>query len=114
MRKILYLARQFFKYIRFWRDGGVTKLTITQINYPEIYKGKNIVITGGSDGIGLAMANKSVMGGGNVLILGRKVDKLNRAYDSINSDCLHIYQWDVSDINNIDTYFKILKMSLVV
>jgi NAD(P)-dependent dehydrogenase (short-subunit alcohol dehydrogenase family) len=112
MRKFLYLILQFFKYIKFWRRGGVAKLAISQINYSEIYKGKNIVITGGSDGIGLAMAKKFVGGGGNVLIISRKEDKLGKAKDSINSDRIHTYRWDVSDIENINSHFENIDQEL--
>lgn len=43
-----YLAlKGFLKYFKFWRDGGVTKLSIAQINYLQILDNKRIIITGG-------------------------------------------------------------------
>ena len=57
MKKLLKAIYYFFKYIKFWHDGGVTSLTIAQIQWPEILNGKKIIITGGSDGIGLAMVS---------------------------------------------------------
>lgn len=47
-----------------------------------------------------------------MLIISRKIDKLNKAKDSINSDRLHIYQWDVSDINNMDSHFQNIENEL--
>lgn len=40
---------QFFKYIKFWRDGGVTKLSIAQISYFQILDNKRIIVTGGGE-----------------------------------------------------------------
>ena len=42
----------FLKYIKFWRDRGIVKLNIAQVEYSQILANKRIVITGGSSGIG--------------------------------------------------------------
>ena len=73
MRKFI---SRFFKYLRFCMDGGVVNLKIAQVNYNHILKGKKIIITGGSDGIGLAMAKKFIKEGAEVLITGRNSKKL--------------------------------------
>ena len=52
------------KYLKY--NGRITNLTISQILYSECLKGKRIIVTGGSDGIGFAMAKKFVEVGADV------------------------------------------------
>lgn len=51
---------------------------ITYTNSSEILKGKRIIITGGSRGLGLAMAKKCIEEGAIVLITGRNEDSLKK------------------------------------
>lgn len=91
--KFISFVLRFFKYLKWCKQGGYTQSTLSQIQYPEILKGKKVIITGGSEGIGLAMAKKFVDVGAEVLITGRKIDKLKSALDSIGSDHLHIMRY---------------------
>jgi NADPH:quinone reductase-like Zn-dependent oxidoreductase len=57
------MLRKFFKLLatlkyvkKIWRDGGITQVNIAQISHGEILKGKRVLVTGGSSGIGLAIA----------------------------------------------------------
>lgn len=97
---------KFFKYLKWCNQGGYTQILLSRIQYPEIFKGKRILITGGSDGIGLAIAKKFVESGGNVMITGRNVVKLQEAKVAVGSDRLHSLQWDVTDIKNMDSYLR--------
>lgn len=103
MRILFYLSR-FFKYLKWCTRGGYTQVNLSQIQYPEILKGKKIIITGGSDGLGLAMAKKFVAAGAEVLVTGRKLEKLQEAISAIGSNHLHILQWDVCDVKDIDRH----------
>lgn len=58
-------------------------IEIAKVDYHKILKGQKIVITGGSKGIGLAMAKKFVSEGANVLITGRNDASLNKAVAEI-------------------------------
>lgn len=82
--------------------GKVTELTLSQISYGGVLQGKKIVITGGGSGIGLAMAKKFLSEGACVVITGRNIDKLREAKTAINNPHLHILQWDISKIQDID------------
>lgn len=92
------------KYIR--TNGKVVQLTISQVNYSNILYGKKIIITGGSEGIGLSMAKKFVSEGANVLITGRDELKLKKAEQTISSSNLHTLSWDVADVGAIQSKLK--------
>lgn len=84
---------------KFWRHGGVTQVNISQIQHGGILKGRRVLITGGSAGIGLAIAKKCLSEGATVVITGRNEAKLNAAAAELNSPCLKTLVWDVSDVS---------------
>ena len=66
-------------------------------------KGKNIIITGGSLGIGRETARALVKKGANVLITGRSIQRLIKAKGYTGSK---IIEFDISDHNNISENAK--------
>ncbi|OJV86534.1 MAG: 3-oxoacyl-ACP reductase [Bacteroidia bacterium 44-10] len=84
-----------------FKHGGFSSTNISFINHGEILKDKNIIITGGSSGIGLSIAKKCIKEGATVLITGRNEEKLNRARDEINNPKLKTLVWDISIISEI-------------
>ncbi len=66
-------------------------------------KGKNIIITGGSLGIGketaLSLSNK----GANVLVTGRSIERLKKPFKDLN---VKILAFDIGDIDNITNNAK--------
>lgn len=97
-----YFFWRFFKYLKWCMRGGYSELHLSMIQYPEILKGKKIIITGGSEGLGYCMAKKFIAAGAEVLITGRRMDKLQSAAAAISSPHIHIMQWDVCDLKNMD------------
>ena len=100
------IKKSLFKFYRtvkvlkeIWKKGGITKVNITQIQYGEILKGKSVLITGGSSGIGLALAKKSLSEGATVVITGRNEEKLNNVERELNNKNLKTLVWDVSDVS---------------
>ncbi|PUV24063.1 SDR family NAD(P)-dependent oxidoreductase [Sphingobacterium athyrii] len=65
------------------------------------FTNKNVVITGGSAGIGLATAKTFIEKGANVLITGRNTDTLQTASVSINSPKLKTLSSDTSKLTDI-------------
>ncbi len=70
------------------------------------FTNKHAVITGGSSGIGLALARAFVASGAKVSIIGRNQDKLHSALDVVHKDLpgaeIFGYSADVSDFNKIN------------
>lgn len=67
----------------------------------ERFKGKKVLVTGGSSGIGLAIAKSFLAEGAEVLICARKEAQLLEVVGELKSDRLHAMEWDVSAISNI-------------
>jgi NAD(P)-dependent dehydrogenase (short-subunit alcohol dehydrogenase family) len=65
------------------------------------FKSKNVVITGGTTGIGLATAKAFINAGANVWITGRNADNLKKASDEINSPNLKTVISDTSKLTDI-------------
>ena len=72
-----------------------------QVAAGETLKGKNVLITGGTSGIGLAIAKRCLAEGANVVVTGRNENKLNKALSQDNTGRLKGLIWDVSDISSI-------------
>ncbi|MGQ2984916.1 SDR family oxidoreductase [Flavobacterium sp.] len=62
---------------------------------------KNVVITGGSTGIGLATAKAFINAGANVLITGRSATNLQKASEEINSPNLKTLVSDTSNMEGV-------------
>tara|TARA_B100000579_G_scaffold177310_1_gene144490 strand:- start:1536 stop:2240 length:705 start_codon:yes stop_codon:yes gene_type:complete len=61
-------------------------------------KGKNIIVTGGSLGIGKETAKKLLDKGANVLVIGRSLKRLQESF--LNSKA-HLLSFDIGDVENI-------------
>lgn len=66
-----------------------------------MFKGKNVVITGGSRGIGFATAKIFAEANANVLITGRNEEALKNACAEIGRNCRYII-WDIARLDVLD------------
>jgi NAD(P)-dependent dehydrogenase (short-subunit alcohol dehydrogenase family) len=57
------------------------------------YSGKNIVVTGGSSGIGFAMARLLADGGAHVVITGRSRTALDAARERLGENAVAVRAW---------------------
>lgn len=103
--KIKKLIRRIAKFIVFEQPKEKVTVHVAQINYGGILKGRNIVITGGGSGIGLAMAKKFASEGANVIVSGRNVEKLKKAVEEIGTNAQYA-QFDVTDVSNDNTFLE--------
>lgn len=60
-------------------------------------KSKTVLLTGGSEGLGLSIAKKLIEAGSVVHITGRTEETLEKAKEEINSPSLYTHQVDASD-----------------
>jgi len=111
IRIILHVIKTLGLLIMNFRDiykyGGYATADISMINYGEILKGRNVLITGGSSGIGLCIAKKCIQQGASVIITGRNEVKLKQAINEVNNPLLKSMAWDVSNVSQ--SFENILK-----
>lgn len=71
----------------------------------KILAGKNAVITGGSDGIGLGIAHSFAENGANLIVIGREADKLEQAKEELlrHGTQVHTLSADLTNIDSIKT-----------
>lgn len=72
------------------------------------FENKVVVITGGSEGIGLATAKAFVAEGATVYITGRRQDRLDAAVDEIGAGAIGV-QGDASRLDDLDRLYDIVK-----
>ena len=78
----------------------------------SFYQNKTAFITGGSTGIGLAVAKALAKEGSNVIIFARTINKLESAVNEIKavqkkkSQKVYYYSVDTSDNNDVKTVFE--------
>ena len=80
----------------------------------KLLENKNAVITGGSDGIGLAIAHSFAQNGANILLIGRDLERLEKACKqlSIYKIKVQYLSADLSEIENIKNISEeVLKLS---
>lgn len=70
------------------------------------FTNKNVVITGGSTGIGLATAKAFINAGANVWITGRNAENLQKASEDINNSKLKTIVSDTSNLADISILEK--------
>ena len=70
---------------------------------------KNIVITGGTNGIGLAIVKKLIQLDYNIFVIGKDEKKGNKLVNSINYSKLDFFKCDLSEKNEITYLIKKLK-----
>lgn len=84
------------KYIMHGVPVKVTKAQIAQVQYGGTLEGKKILITGGSRGLGYAIAKRALEEKATVAITGRDINTLNEAKEKLgNSDNLYVFEYDV-------------------
>lgn len=99
VRRVVSKLRLLRKYLR---DGGVVHVNIAQISRGGVLKNKVALVTGGSSGIGLAIARKCLAEGASVIITGRNKEKLEDVCRSIGNPHLKSMIWDVRDVRICD------------
>uniref|UniRef100_UPI0023A8C511 SDR family NAD(P)-dependent oxidoreductase n=1 Tax=Anaerostipes butyraticus TaxID=645466 RepID=UPI0023A8C511 len=71
-------------------------------------EGKTALITGGGTGIGFAIAAEMADAGANIVIVGRREEKLRKAAQKIGKKCSW-YRFDVTKTEEYDDFFQKLE-----
>lgn len=106
------------RYIRnllhYMRSGGVVYTTVQQIEYGKLLAGRRAVVTGGTSGIGLAIAQKFLSLGASVCIIGRNATKLNNIVNDLarDKDKVFSYVWDLQDVSDVRTHVATIEKKL--
>ena len=69
---------------------------------------KHIIVTGGTDGIGLALVNKLLEKEHSVYIVGKNAEKGNSVINQIKNSKLEFFQCDLSEKSEIKKLLKAL------
>ena len=82
----------------FFKPKTIVSAHVHSIQAGKSLKGKRIIITGGTGGIGKAMAKRFIEEGAKVLITGRNPETLNQVGSSLGCDAF------VLDVTHIETF----------
>lgn len=95
------------------RYGGYVQAHHSTINYGRLFDpGTVVLVTGGSRGIGLAIARRFADNGASVAITGRNADTLQAARQAIGSDRVMTVEWDVGDTDAIPSVLDRIEKEL--
>jgi NAD(P)-dependent dehydrogenase (short-subunit alcohol dehydrogenase family) len=75
------------------------------------YRGKHVVVIGGSTGIGLATASALVEGGATVLVTGRSERNLGEARRALGAGA-HVVRSDITSLHEIDQLADTVRLTL--
>lgn len=100
-RFFIYLDNLFRALLSISRSGGWLTINVTQVHDSELLAGKGFLITGGTSGIGQAIARRAVECGASVVITGRDSCRLTTVCEEIGVDKCFGIVWDVRNLDEI-------------
>lgn len=84
----------------------IIRANIVQLAPSELLKGRCALITGGTSGIGFAIAQAFLNAGASVCITGRSQERLNSALEKLNNNRAFAVVMDMTQINTFDEKFS--------
>ena len=72
------------------------------------FKGKTVIVTGASSGIGEATAKEFLSQGAKVILVARSESKMQDSFKDFNQDSYSIYPFDLTNLDEIDSFVKVL------
>ncbi len=91
------------QYIRTGVPTKVTKVNVAQIQYGGILEGKKVLITGGSRGLGFAIAKRALEEKASVAITGRNMETLKEAKAKLGNPAkLFLFEHDICAVETDD------------
>lgn len=84
--------------LKYMRSGGVVYSPVSFVDVNERFKGKVILVTGGSSGIGFETTKQFLAEGSSVVITGRNEERLKEAVAKLQTDKVKYIVWDITDV----------------
>lgn len=109
MNTLLRKIRAAIRFAKYIKRGGKINVSISQLSENEQLKGKVCVVTGGAKGLGAMITKRFLSAGAEVIAIGSNQEHLNAFSKEMNNAKLRTYQWDLTDIANIDE--RLLELS---
>lgn len=100
MKVIKHLIGFLKDFEKYRKSGGIVNLSVSYVNPSERFVGNTVLVTGGSSGIGFAVADMFLKEGAKVIICSRKKETLIEAQNNLGKG-VFILQMDISDISAI-------------
>ena len=72
------------------------------------FKGKTVIVTGASSGIGEATAKEFLTQGAKVILVSRNESKMRDLFKDFNSALCPIYPFDLTQLDDIDSFVTML------
>ena len=70
------------------------------------FNGKNVIVTGGAGGIGRAVVEGIVAGGGHAIIVDLNLDAATKVKDEVSKSAVSVYKVDLGNSDEIRKVFK--------
>ncbi len=95
--------KNILKYLLIEINRPVVRLNISYSAPNKRFEGHKILVTGGTSGIGLAIAKSFLREGAEVLICARKESMLHKIADEINNPKFKVLVLDIADVKNLES-----------
>ena len=92
-------------FLKSLKHGGVKYVSVTFTNPDARYANKKVFISGGSEGLGRAMAKAYLAEGAEVIVTGRSKEKLSNFQLSESNAKLYTLVWDALDFDSYKQKF---------
>lgn len=97
---------QIKRFLSYLQPKTVVHVSIAKLSINRLLEGRRALITGGTSGIGFAIAEAFLRSGAKVIITGRSEGKLNKALSQLSNygECLGIVM-DITKVGEIREHF---------